>query len=62
MGARSSAESHELKFMLWLIGQKYNSKDIGLYIDHGVSVFNNTSGTEFEKVENTHRRYSKKKC
>ena len=48
--------------MLWLKEKKYNSKDIGLYIDDGVSVFNNTSGTEFEKVENTHRRYSKKKC
>ena len=38
-------------FVLSIICQKYNSKDIGLYRDDGLSVFNNTSGLELEKVK-----------
>lgn len=38
-------------FVLSIIWQKYNSKDIGLYRDDGLSVLNNTSGLELEKVK-----------
>lgn len=51
MGAYGSVEICELIciFMLPLLEQKYNSKDIGLYRDDGLSVFHNTSGPDLEK-------------
>ena len=51
MGAYGSAEICELIciFMLPLLEQKYNSKDIGLYRDDVLSVFHNTSGPDLEK-------------
>ena len=45
-------------FVLSLIGKKYDSENIGLYRDGGLSVFRNASGPELEKIKN--RKYSKK--
>ena len=38
--------------MLYLIGKKYDSKNIGLYRDEGLAVFKNVSGPSSEKMKN----------
>ena len=38
--------------MLYLIGKKYDSKNIGLYRDDGLAVFKNVSGPASEKKKN----------
>ena len=37
--------------MLYLIGKKYNSKNIGLYRDYGLAVFKNVIGPASEKMK-----------
>ena len=51
MGAHDGAEVCELIgiYMLYLIGKKYDSKNIGLYRDDGLAVLKNVSGPALEK-------------
>ena len=51
MGPYDEAEVCELIgiYMLYLIGKKYDSKNIGLYRDDGLAVFKNVSGPASEK-------------
>ena len=51
MGAYDGAEVCELIgiYMLYLIGKKYDSKNIGLYRDDGLAVFKKVSGPASEK-------------
>ena len=51
MGPYDKAEVCELIgiYMLYLIGKKYDSKNIGLYRDDGLAVFKNVSGPASEK-------------
>ena len=53
MGIYDGAEICELIgiFMLSLLGTKYDSKNIGLYRDYGLSIFRNVSGPELEKIK-----------
>ena len=37
--------------MLYLIGKKYNSKNIGIYRDYGLAVFKNVIGPASEKIK-----------
>ena len=55
MGAYDGAEVCELIgiYMLYLIGKKYNSKNIGLYRDDGLAVLKNVSGPASEKNKKT---------
>ena len=48
MGAYNGAEICKLSdiFMLSLLGTKYDSDNIGLYRDDGLSIFRNVSGPE----------------
>ena len=51
MGASDGAEVCELIgiYMLYLIGKKYDSKNIGLYRDDGLAVFKKVSGPASDK-------------
>ena len=51
MGAYDGADVCELIdiYMLYLIGKKYDSKNIELYRDNGLAVFKNVSGPTSEK-------------
>ena len=53
MAAYDGAEIYKLIviFILSLIGKKYDSENIGLYSDYGLSIFKNTSGPELEKIK-----------
>ena len=53
MGAYDGVEVCELIgiYMLYLIGKKYDSKNIGLYRDDGLAVFKNGSGPASEKIK-----------
>ena len=53
MGAYNGAEVCELIgiYMLYIIGKKYDSKNIGLYRDVGLAVFKNVSGPASEKIK-----------
>ena len=53
MGAFDGAEVCELvgTYILSLIAQKYEKKNIGLYRDDGLAVFANTSGPQNEKIK-----------
>ena len=53
MGAYDGAEVCELIgiYMSYLIGKKYNSKNIGLYRDDGLAVLKNVSGSASEKIK-----------
>ena len=53
MGAYDGAEVCELvgSFILYQLGSKYESKDIGLYRDDGLAVFENVSGPEAECIK-----------
>ena len=53
MGAYDGADVCELvgMYLLSLLGDKYNKKDIGLYRDDGLAVFKNISGPEAEKIK-----------
>ena len=64
MGAYDGVEICELIgiFMLSLLGTKYDSENIGLYRDDGLSIFRNVSGPELEKIKKHIQKYSKKKC
>ena len=64
MGAYDGAEVCELIgiYMLYLIGKKYDSKNIGLYRDDGLAVFKNVSGPASEKINIYNICLSKKTC
>ena len=51
-GAYDGAKVCELTgiYMLYLIGKKYDSKNIGLYRDDGLTLFKNVSGLASEKI------------
>ena len=53
MGAYDGAEVCELVglYLLSLLGEKYNTEEIGLYRDDGLSVFKNISGPQAEKIK-----------
>ena len=53
MGAYDGVEVCELIgiYMLYLIGKKYDSKNIGLYRDDGLAVFKNVNGPASEKIK-----------
>ena len=63
MGAYDGAEVCELIgiYMLYLIGKKYDSKNIGLYRDDRLAVFKKVSGPASEK-KNCNICLSKKAC
>ena len=63
MGAYDGAEICELIgiFMLSLLGTKYDSKNIGLHRDDGLSIFRNVSGLELEKIKKHIRKIFKEK-
>ena len=58
MGSYDGAEVCELIgiFMLSLIGNKYNSNNIGLQRDGRLAVFKNTSGLQSEKIKKTFQK------
>ena len=64
MGVYGGTEICELIsiFMLSLTGKKYVSENIELYSDNGLSIFRNASGPRLEKIKNSYKKYSKKKC
>ena len=66
MGAYDGADVCELIdiYMLYLIGKKYDSKNIGLYRDNGLAVFKNVSGptSEKKKKDSCNLWLSKKAC
>ena len=51
MGTYDGAEVCELIgiFLLNLLGRKYDTRNIGLYKDDGLSIFKNCSGPQMEK-------------
>ena len=51
MGSYDGAEVCELIgiFLLNLLGRKYDTRNIGLYKDDGLSIFKNCSGPQMEK-------------
>ena len=53
IGAYDGEEVCELIgiYMLYLIGKKFNSKNIGLYRDDRLAVFKNVSGPASEKIK-----------
>ena len=53
MNAHNGAEVHELVvfFLLNLLGQQYNTKNLGLYRNDGLSTFKNCSGPQMEKIK-----------
>ena len=53
MGAYDGAEVYELvgTYILFLISEKYNKKDFGLYHDDGLGLAENKSGPEKEKIK-----------
>ena len=53
MGAYDGAEVCELIgiYILYLIGKKYNSRNIGLYSDDGLAALKNVSGPASEKIK-----------
>ena len=53
MGAYDGAEVCEFIgiFLLNLLGRRYDTKNIGLYRDDGLSIFKNCSGPEMEKIK-----------
>ena len=53
MGAYDGAEVCELIgiFLLNLLGRQYDTKNIGLYRDDGLSLFKNCSGPQMEKIK-----------
>ena len=53
MGAYDGAEVCELIgiFLLNLLGQQHDTKNIGLYRDDGLSIFKNCSGPQMEKIK-----------
>ena len=53
MGAYDGAKVCELvgTFILHQVGSKYKRKDIGLYRDDSLAVFNNVSGPKMEKIK-----------
>ena len=63
MGSYDRAEVCELigNFMLSLIDNKYNPKNIGLYRDDGLAAFKNTSGPQSEKIQKNFQKMFKNK-
>ena len=53
MGACDGAEVFELvgSFLLYQLSNKYNKKDIGLYLDDGLPVFKNKCGPQAERIK-----------
>ena len=53
MGADDGGEVCELigSFLLNLLGRQYDTKNIGLYRDDGLSIFKNCSGPQMEKIK-----------
>ena len=53
MGAYDGVDVWELTgiFLLNLLGQQYNAKNIGLYRVNGLSIFKNCSGLQMEKIK-----------
>ena len=49
-------------YMLYLIGKKYDSKNIGLYRDDGLAVLKNVSGPALEKKNIYNICLNKKAC
>ena len=47
--------------MLSLLGTKYDSKNIGLYRDDGLSIFRNVSGSDLEKIKKHIQKIFKEK-
>ena len=39
------------RFLLYLLSNRYNKKDTGLYRDDGLAVFRNKSGPQAERVK-----------
>ena len=62
MGAYDGANIFELVriFMLLLLSKKYNSNNVGLYRDDGLSVFKNISEQQAEKFKKLKKRKIKK--
>ena len=52
MGAYDGAEVCELLgiFLLNLLGRQYDTKNISLYRDNGLSIFKDCSGPQMEKT------------
>ena len=61
MGAYDGAKVCELIgiFLLNLLGQQYDTKNIGLYRDDGLSIFKNCSGLQMEKIKKHLRKVFK---
>ena len=38
-------------FLFYQLSKNYNKKDIGLYRDYGIAIFNNVSGSKAEKIK-----------
>ena len=49
-------------YMLYLIGKKHYSKNIGLYRDDGLAAFKNVSGPTSEKIKKQLQSLFKQKC
>ena len=61
MGAYDGAEVCELvgTFLLEKVSEICNKSNIGLYRDHGLSIFRNKSGTQLEKMKKKLQRLFK---
>ena len=61
MGAYDGAEVCELAgtFLLETISEIFNTSNIGLYRDDGLSIFRNKSVTQLEKIKNKLQRLFK---
>ena len=59
MGAYVGAEVCELIgiFLLNLLGQQYDTKNIGLHRNDGLSIFKNCSGPQIEKIKKRLKKY-----
>ena len=59
MGAYDGVEVWELIgiFLLNLLGQQYNAKNIGLHRVNGLSIFKNCSGLQMEKIKKRLQMY-----
>ena len=61
MGAYDGAEVSELVgiYLQYLLSEKYEKSDFGLYRDDGLAIFRNVSGSQSEKIKKTFQKIFK---
>ena len=58
LGAYDGAEVCELKgkYFIYALSLKYSKKNIGFYMDDGLTVFRNASGPYYEKIKKEYQK------